>query len=404
MTARRLGRDRDAAEQLARLLDGEAVEGAPEELTGLTSLATALREHTTVPAPHPAVKARIRAAVLEDVRTTELTWWERTRAAVLEHTARVRNSARVALASGLATMMVGTAGVAAAAQQALPGDALYGVKQLTESARMALAGGDVETGRLHLDLARERLEEITEGLGRLSEDELVAALEEMDRSAADGADHLLAAFERLGDDALLATLERFTAQQREALSEVFTDLPASVTPFAEQSLELLRRIDTQVSLAVDPCEACEEDAAAAARINGPDALPLPGTDPALPRRCDCPTARPEPAPPREGSSAPQPQDESTAPPSDEGEGTDGEDAPDDGDDPLEDITEDPAEDVDDAVDDLAEDPEGEIEDTTEDPEGEIEDLIDDTTGTSGGPVEDATSTLDDLLRLDDLLQ
>jgi hypothetical protein len=48
--------------------------------------------------------------------------------------------ARVAVASTMAASMVGATGVAVAAQEALPGDALYGVKKATESLRLSLAG------------------------------------------------------------------------------------------------------------------------------------------------------------------------------------------------------------------------------------------------------------------------
>ena len=50
-------------------------------------------------------------------------------------------------------------GMSAASGDAIPGDALYGVKRSTEQAQLALAGSDVSRGQLHLEFARTRLAE-----------------------------------------------------------------------------------------------------------------------------------------------------------------------------------------------------------------------------------------------------
>ena len=67
--------------------------------------------------------------------------------------------ARGAILVGLAAGTLALSGMSAASTDAMPGDALYGVKRSTESARLALAGSDRGRGELRLDFARLRLDE-----------------------------------------------------------------------------------------------------------------------------------------------------------------------------------------------------------------------------------------------------
>src|SRR5947207_872973 len=67
--------------------------------------------------------------------------------------------ARGAILVGLAAGTLALSGMSAASTDAMPGDALYGMKRSTESARLALAGSDVSRGQLYLDFARNRLDE-----------------------------------------------------------------------------------------------------------------------------------------------------------------------------------------------------------------------------------------------------
>ncbi len=67
--------------------------------------------------------------------------------------------ARGAILVGLAAGTLALSGMSAASTDAMPGDALYGMKRSTESARLALAGSDVSRGQLYLDFARNRVDE-----------------------------------------------------------------------------------------------------------------------------------------------------------------------------------------------------------------------------------------------------
>jgi hypothetical protein len=48
----------------------------------------------------------------------------------------------------------------------LPGDSLYGVKRASENVKLSMAGSDAERGRTYLDLARNRVNEAIDLLGR----------------------------------------------------------------------------------------------------------------------------------------------------------------------------------------------------------------------------------------------
>lgn len=270
------------AEGLEALLSGDLSEdAAPSSLVRLAGLATAVREHTELESPTDEFRTRLRAELLAAPASPSLL--DRARDRVEATTARLRHSARVAGAAAVASSMLGTTAVAAASQSALPGDLLYGVKGFTEDARMALASGDVARGQLHLAFARERLDELEAGRDTLAPDELTATLDALDTEAAQGADQLLAA---AAQDAtqqdLLVELDDFTAEVRARLQALALDLPLSVQPATERTLEVLRRIDVQVSglLASAGCEVCETTGGLLPRIV------LPGEGPAVPS-CLC---------------------------------------------------------------------------------------------------------------------
>ena len=60
---------------------------------------------------------------------------------------------------GVAAGAIAVSGMSAASENAMPGDALYGVKRSTERAQLALASSDLTRGQLSLDFARTRLAE-----------------------------------------------------------------------------------------------------------------------------------------------------------------------------------------------------------------------------------------------------
>lgn len=301
-------------------MTGDALPGdMPADLARLTMMAAAVREHTSTIVPSPAFRAGLRAELLAAPGPTTVSALTRARDRVDVATARWRHSLRVAVAAATAGTLIGTTAVAAAAQAALPGDLLYGVKGFTEDARMAFTSGDVDRGRLHLQFAQVRLGEVEDGVERLAPAVLATTLGEMDTAASTGADDLLAVAQQdasRGD--LLVELNTFTTQTRTRLLDLTERLPLGAVAAAEQSLEVLRRIDLQVEVMQGdaPCDACdaegEPDPVAAPRVV------MPGDGPAVPRGCDCvgqvPAASPRPEPAPEPQPVPSPEPEPTPEP------------------------------------------------------------------------------------------
>jgi hypothetical protein len=147
---------RERIEQLADLLDGTRTEDeVRSDVRRLATLASTVHDEVELPVLDAEARDRIRTTVMAGVYTD----LQEAEPLAPPRLGRAR-PARV-VATGVASVLIGTGGVAVAAQEALPGDALYGIKQATESVRLAAAGDHTEQGRLQLALARERLEEVT---------------------------------------------------------------------------------------------------------------------------------------------------------------------------------------------------------------------------------------------------
>lgn len=285
--------ERDAIEELAQLLDGELSPdevGAP--LRRLGTLVATIGETEVVERPTPAIRAALRNQLVADIQAGRVTAVGRVRDAVWDRTARVRHSARVAVASAVAAGMLGSAGVAAAAQHALPTDTLYGIKRVTETVRLSLASGLREEARVQLAIAEERLEELSEARGRLSIDDAVDSLERMDAASLAASDALIQAVAEGEDADVLTELVGFTERQRSGLIELYGGLPVAARPFADASLEVLRRIEIDVATTLGPCGVCAQIASGAALA---EVTPGDGIDS---RDCECldPVGAP---PPRE---------------------------------------------------------------------------------------------------------
>ncbi|WBB48938.1 DUF5667 domain-containing protein [Verrucosispora sp. WMMA2044] len=173
----------------------------PEFRTGLRAmlLATAVREGVGAPAPaRPAEKASSgRGSLLPPV------------------TAR-RARARGAILIGIAAGAVAVSGISAASEDAVPGDALYGMKRGTERAQLALTSSDISRGQLFLDFARTRLAEAATVKG--SPGGYRAVLDDMDADTRQGVRLLTGAAAQRSDPAALAAVDAFLTDQRRSLS------------------------------------------------------------------------------------------------------------------------------------------------------------------------------------------
>ncbi|MFP5309737.1 MAG: DUF5667 domain-containing protein [Actinomycetes bacterium] len=278
----------DRVEELARLLDGEIeAAGATAGVRSLLLLAETVREETVLERPSEEFRASLRDRILAEAATFPVVAPAVERSPSVRErldgsVGRLRSSARVAVATATASGLIGAAGVAAAAQAALPGDVLYGVKQATEQLRVAMAEDGVEAGRVRLQLAHERLTELEEGRDRLAAGDAVALLDRMDDHSHAGAESLLDAIARTGDEEVAALLREFAENQRTRLSVLRDELAIEVRPRADASLELLRRIDVQLGAAtVLECDCAEGTTTSATGPGAATTVVAPGQGPAV---------------------------------------------------------------------------------------------------------------------------
>jgi hypothetical protein len=139
-----------------------------------------LRSLPVGPRPDPAFRAELRSQLVSI--TARIVAESATEAsAVAGRGARLAaqssRRARVGVLSALRRPLLTFASAAAVlvillgvavwmSSSSLPGDSLYGVKRASENVRLSLAGSDAEKGRTYLDLARNRVNEAIDLLGR----------------------------------------------------------------------------------------------------------------------------------------------------------------------------------------------------------------------------------------------
>ncbi|WP_431901863.1 DUF5667 domain-containing protein [Micromonospora chalcea] len=179
-----------------RLGAGPDVEPGAEFRTGLRAMLVATAEREGVGTP---------AKTTTGVRGTLLP-------AITGRRARARGAILVGVAAGA----VALSGISAASENALPGDALYGMKRSTERAQLALASSDISRGQLFLDFARTRLDEAASVRGdRLG---FSAVLDDMDADTRQGVRLLTTVAAQRSDPVALDAVDTFLAGQRRVVS------------------------------------------------------------------------------------------------------------------------------------------------------------------------------------------
>ncbi|MBC2932650.1 DUF5667 domain-containing protein [Nocardioides sp. zg-1228] len=168
---------------------------------------------------------------------------------------RTRRRTVGALLGGAA--LVGSAAtMAVAAQSALPGESLYGVKRGIESAQVRLADDDAGRGRALLAQARTRLAEVEElaagdaaGRDRLVPDTLDAFTDQ----SSEGVRSLLSAYEDTGSDRDAQLARDFTVTSMERLERLDGELPASARDALLAAGRTLADLDLEVSTTCRGC-------------------------------------------------------------------------------------------------------------------------------------------------------
>ncbi|MFG1916293.1 DUF5667 domain-containing protein [Micromonospora sp. NPDC048898] len=184
-----------------------------------------------------------------------------------------RARARGAILIGIAAGAIAVSGISTASENAVPGDALYGMKRSTERAQLALASSDISRGQLFLDFARTRLGEAAELRGdRIG---YSAVLDDMDADTRQGVRLLTTAAAERAEPGSLDTLNTFVTGQRRAVSGLLDGSSRVDRERTQRSLRLLDNIRER-SDALRAAIACGLPAPTASDTLGPDPSTCPG--------------------------------------------------------------------------------------------------------------------------------
>ncbi|MER7588255.1 DUF5667 domain-containing protein [Micromonospora sp. NPDC127501] len=239
-------------------VDPPAVEVDQDFRTGLRAmlLATAEREGL----------GSTPAAVSEPAATT-------TRGRLLPAVTARRARARGAILVGVAAGAIAVSGISAASENAVPGDALYGMKRSTERAQLALASSDISRGQLFLDFARTRVGEAA----KLRGDRIgySAVLDDMDADSRQGVRLLTSAAVQRAEPGSLDTLNTFVSSQRRAVRGLLDGSTRVDRERTQRSLVLLDSIRER-SDDLRAAIACGLPAPTASDALGPNPSTCPG--------------------------------------------------------------------------------------------------------------------------------
>ena len=208
---------------------------------------------------------------------------------------RHRHGRRIRLVASTAALVLlgGGIGSAAAAQQAMPGDTLYGMKRSIENVSTNVSVGDDSRGRRDLEHAMTRLSEVRSLVGAGGDVATInSTLDEFSKQARKGVSRLVASYQQDGDVSSITAITTFITDARQAIGELAPKLPAESLKAAVEALATIEQLAQHTNLA---CPKCEKPAPA--KPAGQNRITSPSTDPNDPNNAGptAPTAKPTPS-------------------------------------------------------------------------------------------------------------
>lgn len=233
--ARRL--DQDLERALASVNQAPQVSGSKAEPGTADLVDLAVRLHAEFAPPEPSasfvstgrvrLENRLRGGPAPDRRTAQR--------AAPRHWGFARRLAFACLSLALA-LSVGSAGIAYAAQDSLPGDGLYGLKIGIENARLAVASAPDARVRLLTEFTDQRIAEASALINSNRQADLGQALDEYQAEV--GQVQILAGVLPEGDrSAVLAELQAHLQQHIDLLQAVRDRAPAAAQPALDKAIQ-----------------------------------------------------------------------------------------------------------------------------------------------------------------------
>jgi hypothetical protein len=247
-----------AAEDFEEALGGTATQAVADRYSDLLETVEVLRTQPEV-LPRVEFADELRLQLLAAAET-ELVAAPNVVRLAPRRTSKTRR--RLGTAAASLVIVGGTAGMAAAASGALPGEPLYPVKLGVEQAATALRMSDATEGEALLKQAATRMEEVRALQAQGADPELLATTLDSFRTAADeGSQKLFTAYQNEGNSQDIATVRDFTAEQ---MAEVAALAAKTSDPEIDESLvdtaDTLADIDQQADVL---CRSCGPEAALA---------------------------------------------------------------------------------------------------------------------------------------------
>jgi hypothetical protein len=170
---------------------------------------------------------------------------------------RHRHGRRIRLVASTAALVLlgGGIGSAAAAQQAMPGDTLYGMKRSIENVSTNVSVGDDSRGRRDLEHAMTRLSEVR-GLVNSGGDPATidSTLGLFSTQARKGVSRLVASYQQDGDTTSIVAITDFITRARQAIGELAPKLPPASLKSAVEALSTIEELAQNTTVACPKCD------------------------------------------------------------------------------------------------------------------------------------------------------
>lgn len=243
---------RRRAEEFAAVLDGRSV--ASEHNRAFVELVARL-ETVESPAIRPEFSAELRAQLMAEAPQA-LPTAGLAKVILFAPESKRRRMLSVAAAS---CIVVGSGlGVAAASQQALPGDPLYPVKRGIERIELATSSSSVDRGEVLLEQAANRLDEVrslalNQSRDPATPDLITQTLDDFIVSATDGGGSMVDAYRNDSDQNAIAELRQFTDHSAQSLDQLTGIVGSDARDELIVAAEVLSGLDEAARLACPIC-------------------------------------------------------------------------------------------------------------------------------------------------------
>ena len=242
---------RKRAEEFAAAVDGRTPATSSAQLQDLLPLVSARRQHEPV-TPRADFSASLRERLMVEAETALIP----SAPLALPQRSRTARDRRLTIAASAFVLIGGSAGMAAAAQNAVPGDALYPLKRGLEGAQSSMSRNDAAKGKTYLASANDRLDEARSLVdSEAAPEAITTTLETFTVQAMTGSDLLLADFDEERSPSDVAEVRAFAADALAGLQELAKTAPPETQEALTRAGFVLQRIDEQ---ALSACSTCSD--------------------------------------------------------------------------------------------------------------------------------------------------